>query len=89
MAGVTVPSAEVLLSKRVQEMVIAGDEPLGPYLCRNDYVQHHSAATSSIPVLDIGCFLAQDWAAEQTQQQLHKLKSSLSTWGCFQVGDCM
>lgn len=59
MAGVTVPSAEVLLSKRVQQMVIAGDEPLGPYLCRNDTVdavQHHSTATSPIPVLDIGCF---------------------------------
>ncbi|KAH6827839.1 hypothetical protein C2S53_015833 [Perilla frutescens var. hirtella] len=85
MAGVSVPPAEVLLSKRVQQMVIAGDEPLGPYLCRNDHHDEESTATSPIPAVDIGCFATGNWSAEETEEELQKLKSSLSTWGCFQA----
>ncbi|KAK3020496.1 hypothetical protein RJ639_045746 [Escallonia herrerae] len=34
MAGAFIQPAEVLLSKRVQEMVINGEEPPAPYICR-------------------------------------------------------
>lgn len=65
-------------------MVIAGDEPLGPYLCRNDHADDEPTSTSPIPAIDIGCFSAGNWSAEETEVELQKLKSSLSTWGCFQ-----
>lgn len=35
MADVSLPLAEVLLSKRVQEMVLNGEEPPHPYICRD------------------------------------------------------
>ncbi|KAL8473433.1 hypothetical protein ACS0TY_030321 [Phlomoides rotata] len=87
MATVSVPSAEVLLSKRVQEMVITGDDPVGPFLCRNghDLAQRASTDNSPIPIVDMGCFFAGKWSAEETEQELHKLKCALSTWGCFQA----
>ncbi|KAI3455287.1 hypothetical protein Pfo_011950 [Paulownia fortunei] len=87
MAGVSVPSAEVLLSKRVQEMVVTGEEPLGPYVCRKDHEdsEEESTENSPIPVVDIGCFLSGKWSAKESEGELEKLKSALSTWGCFQA----
>ncbi|KAG8379781.1 hypothetical protein BUALT_Bualt07G0125100 [Buddleja alternifolia] len=87
MAGVTVPPAEVLLSKRVQEMVIADDEPPAPYICRNDQdddVEEESIENSPVPVVNIGCFLAENWSDKESAEELKKLKLALSTWGCFQ-----
>ncbi|PIN14355.1 Iron/ascorbate family oxidoreductase [Handroanthus impetiginosus] len=87
MAEVSIPSAEVLLSKRVQEMVLNGQDPLGPYVCRNkhDNVEEESPENSPIPIIDLGCFLPQQSSTEETEENLEKLKSALSTWGCFRA----
>ncbi|KAL2242722.1 codeine O-demethylase [Sesamum indicum] len=87
MAGVSSPPAEVLLSKRVQELVITGEDPSGPYVCRNDDDNGELDATtenSPIPVVNIGHFLSGKWSDDESVQELKKLHSALSTWGCFQ-----
>ena len=50
MAGVSIPTADVLLSRRVQEMVLKGEEPPPLYICRDGDTEDVSSALSSIPV---------------------------------------
>ncbi|KAL0441658.1 UNVERIFIED_CONTAM: putative 2-oxoglutarate-dependent dioxygenase ANS [Sesamum radiatum] len=88
MAGVSAPPAEVLLAKRVQELVITGEDPSGPYVCRNDDEEEELDATtenSPIPVVNIGHFLSGKWSDDESVQELKNLHSALSTWGCFQA----
>ncbi|KAL0415379.1 UNVERIFIED_CONTAM: Codeine O-demethylase [Sesamum latifolium] len=86
MAGVSAPPAEVLLSKRVQELVITGEDPSGPYVCRNDNEELDATTENSpIPVVNIGHFLSGKWSDDESVQELKKLHSALSTWGCFQA----
>lgn len=83
MAGVSPPlTAEALLSKRVQEMVLTGEEPSGPFICRNteDEEDDDSTQNSPIPIIQLAKL-----SAKESKQELDKLKSALSTWGCFQV----
>ncbi|KAI4329365.1 hypothetical protein L6164_021635 [Bauhinia variegata] len=86
MARVSAVPVEVLLSKRVQEMVLNGEEPPPPYVSRDDEPAQHDpdAFCSHVPLIDFG-LLSSPSTDEQKQQELEKLGSALSAWGCFQA----
>ena len=85
MARVSVMAVEALLAKRVQEMVLSGDEPPPPYVCRDDeHVQNVPSASCELPIIDFGLLSSPTPPAKQ-KEELEKLKSALSFWGCFQV----
>ena len=84
MAGVSIPTADVLLSRRVQEMVLKGEEPPPLYICRDDDTEDVCSALSSIPVIDLSLLSSSATICEQ-EEELQKLKSALCSWGCFQV----
>lgn len=78
---------EAILSKRVQEMVLNGEEPPPPYICRDDdYTQNVPSASWSLPIIDFVLLSSPSPATKQ--KELEKLKSSLTSWGCFQVHPC-
>ncbi|KAJ0043937.1 hypothetical protein Pint_19241 [Pistacia integerrima] len=85
MAEVSILPAEVLLSKRVQEMVLKGEEPPPPYVCRDGDAVHEVAAPfSMIPTIDLSLCALSTPGMEQ-EEELQKLKSALCSWGCFQA----
>lgn len=70
--------AEVLLSKRVQDIFLDGEQPAAPYICRDgDTVEEVSASLSPVPIIDLSLL--------SRQEELEKLRSALSSWGCFQA----
>ena len=87
MAAVSVVPMNVLLAKRVQEMVSNGEYPPPPYICGDgDDCEDFSSSSSSVcpvPIIDLSLFSSP--APETTEKELQKLKSALSSWGCFQV----
>ncbi|KAJ9692765.1 hypothetical protein PVL29_011719 [Vitis rotundifolia] len=84
MAGISVLPLDVLLAKRVQEMVLNGEDPPQPYICRDDDDSEDvSSSLSPIPIIDLSLFSSS--APETTEKELQKLKSALSSWGCFQA----
>lgn len=88
MAAFSVPPAEVLLSKRVQEMVLHGEEPLGPYICRSgEDIDENEVIMdiSPIPIIDLNLLSSSTTSDDEREQELEKLGSALSSWGCFQV----
>ena len=88
MAAYAVPPVEELLSKRVQEMVLHGEEPLGPYICRSgeDVDEKQDIMdTSPIPTIDLNLLSCSATSDNKREQGLDKLGSALSSWGCFQV----
>ncbi|XP_055830489.1 protein SRG1-like isoform X2 [Solanum dulcamara] len=87
MAASSVPPDEVLLSKRVQEMVLLGEEPLGPYICRSgeDVDENEDIMdTSPIPIIDLNRLSSSTTSDNERERELEKLGSALSSWGCFQ-----
>ncbi|WMV35156.1 hypothetical protein MTR67_028541 [Solanum verrucosum] len=87
MAAYSVPPSEVLLSKRVQEMVLHGEEPLGPYICRSgedDDEKEDIMDTSPIPIIDLNLLSSSTTSDNEREEELEKLESALSSWGCFQ-----
>ncbi|XP_062157136.1 protein SRG1-like [Alnus glutinosa] len=85
MAGVPPLPAEVLLSKRVQEMVLNGEEPPPLYVCRDgDETEEVSSTLSSIPIIDVSLFSASAPSSKQ-EEELEQLRSALCSWGCFQA----
>ncbi|CAK7356959.1 unnamed protein product [Dovyalis caffra] len=83
MAEVSAPPAEVLLSKRVQEMVLNGEEPQRPYICRDDGTKEAIPSPPSlIPIIDISLLSSSEPCSAQ---ELQRLRSALSSWGCFQA----
>ncbi|XP_015168244.1 protein SRG1-like [Solanum tuberosum] len=87
MAAYSVPPSEVLLSKRVQEMVLHGEEPLGPYICRSGEDvdgKEDIMDTSPIPIIDLNLLSSSTTSDNEREQELEKLRSALSSWGCFQ-----
>jgi hypothetical protein len=85
MAGVPLLPADVLLSKRVQEMVLNGEEPPHLYVCREgDATQEISSTLSSIPVIDFN-LLSTSAPSSKQEEVLEQLRSALCSWGCFQV----
>lgn len=88
MAGASVlPPAEVLLSKRVQEMALNGEQPPAPYVSRYDYdaTEDDFSTVSEIPIIDLGILSSSEASTEEYEEELMKLKSALQSWGCFQV----
>lgn len=80
--------AEVLLSKRVQEMVLDGELPPALYICRGgqDTDDHSgSSMVSPIPVIDLSLVSPSATSTDLGIQELRKLRSALSSWGCFQA----
>ncbi|KAL8123071.1 jasmonate-induced oxygenase 2-like [Apium graveolens] len=80
--------AEILLSKRVQEMVLDGEEPPALYICRDgkDTDDHSDSSTvSPVPVIDIGLVSSSATLTDICILELEKLRSALSSWGCFQA----
>ncbi|CAN4100181.1 unnamed protein product [Withania somnifera] len=86
MDAISVPHAEVLLSKRVQEMALHGEEPLGPYICRSgEYVdEKEDIVDTLIPIIDLNRLSSSTTSDKEHEQELEKLRSALSSWGCFQ-----
>lgn len=78
-------AAEILLSKRVQEMVLNGEQPPELYISRDgsEGVDVCSASTP-VPIVDIS-FFSSSVPSDVQEEELQKLRSILSTWGCFQV----
>ncbi|XP_050232825.1 codeine O-demethylase-like [Mercurialis annua] len=83
MAGSIVPPAQVLLSRRVQEMVLHGEEPPQPYMGRDDSTYDVSVPPPYMPpIIDLSLLSPDSSTAED---ELQKLRSALSSWGCIQV----
>ncbi|KAK4836961.1 hypothetical protein QYF36_001664 [Acer negundo] len=78
---------EILLSKRVQEMSLNDEEPPpAPYICREgDSVEEVSAPLSPVPIIDLSLFSSSSTPCTKQQEELEKLRSALSSWGCFQA----
>lgn len=85
MAAYSVPLSEVLLSKRVQEMVLHGEEPLGPYICRSGEDDEKEDIMDTSPIIDQNLLSSSTPSDNEREQGLDKLGSALSSWGCFQV----
>ncbi|XWS19118.1 hypothetical protein CRYUN_Cryun32bG0104200 [Craigia yunnanensis] len=77
--------ADVLLSRRVQEMVINGEEPQSHYICRDEKeAQNVPSPLAPIPVIDLSLFSASTLSTKR-KEEFQKLKSALCCWGCFQA----
>lgn len=76
-----VMSAETLLAKRVQDMVLQGDEEEIPllYVCRKkERDEYDDVYLAPIPVIDVN-------QASMDLEELERLKLALCSWGCFQA----
>jgi len=77
---------EALLSKRVQEMVQNGEEPPPPYVRRDvNCTQTVTSTLCSPPTIDFGLISSSSTPVTKQKEELQKLRSALSSWGCFQV----
>ncbi|XP_054785033.1 protein SRG1-like [Prosopis cineraria] len=86
MAQTSIVPADILLARRVQEMVLNGEEPPPPYICRDDGpTQVVSSTLCSIPIIDFGLLSSPAPDIAQQKQELDKLRLALSSWGCFQA----
>ncbi|KAF5937465.1 hypothetical protein HYC85_024971 [Camellia sinensis] len=97
MVGVSVlaapaPAAKALLAKRVQEMVLYGDEPPALYISRDDHDATDGDGdggddfSSPVPIVDIGILsCSEEPFTKEYEEELLKLNSALHTWGCFQA----
>ncbi|XP_022714793.1 protein SRG1-like [Durio zibethinus] len=85
MASASVIPADVLLSRRVQEMVINGQEPESLYICRDEEeAKNVPSPLAPIPIIDLSLFSSSTLSATR-EEELQKLKSALCCWGCFQA----
>ncbi|KAI5593719.1 hypothetical protein BDE02_03G031200 [Populus trichocarpa] len=84
MARVSALPAEILLSKRVQEMVLNGEEPQKPYISRDDCTNEAipSPPSDLIPIIDLSLLSSSEPCSAQ---ELQRLRSALCSWGCFQA----
>ncbi|KDP35884.1 hypothetical protein JCGZ_10454 [Jatropha curcas] len=71
------------ISKSVQELAIDGKEPLEKYIQKEVTVEILSTSVPfiEIPIIDSGLLQSPLTKTEE----LHKLRSALSSWGCFQI----
>ncbi|WCJ40498.1 2-oxoglutarate (2OG) and Fe(II)-dependent oxygenase superfamily protein [Euphorbia peplus] len=77
------PAAEFLLSKRVQDMVLNGEEPQSLYICRHDCTDEQlSVPAPPFPIINLSLLSSCEPAASE---EFQKLRSALSSWGCFQA----
>ncbi|KAM3714196.1 hypothetical protein ACJW31_01G313900 [Castanea mollissima] len=75
---------EELLSQSVQELVINGGQPPDNYVYKNSTggVPDVHTPLNEIPVIDLGNLKS---SATTVEEELEKLRSALSSWGCFQA----
>ncbi|WCJ29964.1 2-oxoglutarate (2OG) and Fe(II)-dependent oxygenase superfamily protein [Euphorbia peplus] len=81
-----VSEKKLFMSKSVQEMSVAGDQPPPEYVASGckyapDDMSSYSSSTS-FPVIDISLF---SQSSDATNNELNSLKSALTSLGCFQV----
>ncbi|XVF88279.1 hypothetical protein PTKIN_Ptkin19aG0037300 [Pterospermum kingtungense] len=76
----------VSVSKSVEQMSVAGDEPPSEYIVKDSFLGsvHPSPPLSPFPIIDISLFSSPS-PAEEVNKELEKLKSALSSSGCFQA----
>ncbi|KAJ0523756.1 putative codeine 3-O-demethylase [Helianthus annuus] len=81
-------SVDSLPEKTPYQMAIDGDQPSSKYMINNNYTKFGSLEISPpfapVPIIDIGCFVSSSKQDDQ-QAELDKLRSALTTWGCFQA----
>ena len=75
---------EDLLSKSVQELVINDGQPPDNYVYKNSTggVADVHTPLNEIPVIELGILQS---SATTVEEELEKLRSALSSWGCFQL----
>lgn len=70
--------ASNLLVKSIEEMSMDGDEPPSEYLVKgNSFGSKDSSTLIPIPIIDVSLL--------PSESELEKLRSALSSAGCFQV----
>ncbi|KAI4331191.1 hypothetical protein MLD38_029401 [Melastoma candidum] len=83
------PSADILLARRVQELALNHEQPAHLYISRNDDDDdepRRDGIPSEIPVIDLSKASPSDTdPSHDHRQELHNLRSALSEWGCFQA----
>ncbi|XP_071717328.1 protein LATERAL BRANCHING OXIDOREDUCTASE 1-like [Rutidosis leptorrhynchoides] len=74
------------LSKTVQEMAVDGDQPPSTYIVKEFKFGplETSLPSAPIPIIDMSCFLSTS-SMEVQEIEIAKLRSALTTWGCFQA----
>ncbi|KAK7347124.1 hypothetical protein VNO80_21651 [Phaseolus coccineus] len=78
MANNLLVSEEKSVSKSVQQMSIEGDEPPSQYIVKgNSFGSKDSCALIPIPIIDVSLL--------SSEGELEKLRSALSSAGCFQA----
>lgn len=95
-ASACLPSAEVLLERRVQELVLdpdSGEHHL--YICRKAEAadldpDENLVPDPTIPIIDLDIIISPEnsttaHSKHEREEELQKLRSALSSWGCFQV----
>lgn len=95
-ASACLPSAEELLSKRVQELVLdpeSGAHHL--YICRkidaaDQDPGENVPSDSTIPTINLDVIFSPEGyltasSKPEREEELRRLRSALSSWGCFQV----
>ncbi|XP_021277366.1 uncharacterized protein LOC110411504 [Herrania umbratica] len=80
----------VSLPKSVQEMSVDGDEPTSHYIVKDSFIGSADDPSPSLcpfPILDISHFSSPSSSFPKTEvdKELEKLKSALSSSGCFQA----
>ncbi|KAA8535192.1 hypothetical protein F0562_030195 [Nyssa sinensis] len=85
MAQTLLPGEVDSLSKSAQEMFIDGDEPPPRYIVKESKFGSidSSPLSAPIPIIDISLLASSSSFA--SDEELEKLKSALSSWGCFQA----
>ncbi|GAU11929.1 hypothetical protein TSUD_195530 [Trifolium subterraneum] len=80
MASNLLDSEEKLVPRSIQEMSMDDDEPPSQYLVKGNSFgpkEEDSSTLIPIPIIDVSLLSSQD--------ELEKLRSALSSAGCFQV----
>lgn len=81
MAGSSAAVMEAPAPKTVQELVFEGDEVPKEYShVECGELPNDAFPYMEIPTIDVGLL-----GSSSTADELQKLRSALSTWGCFQV----
>ncbi|KAI3803051.1 hypothetical protein L1987_31199 [Smallanthus sonchifolius] len=76
-------AGDSLPAKTAQQMAVDGDQPPSKYIFNNTKFGplETSPPFAPVPIIDIGCF----FSSSNQQTELQKLRSALTTWGCFQA----
>lgn len=80
MSGFLLPAERVSESNNVMEMPINSQEPPGQFIVKETRFGSvdDSPPLASIPIVDLSQLFS-------SEDELDKLRSALSSWGCFQV----